>query len=124
MSLELKEVASNDFLDMGKDLMNPNWGRRYFKYSDKKQEHGFKLGDLYIGEWSTTTNKPHGRGIHIDSYGLSIGYFNNGDYTGKYTTIYKNGGFDVGEITRDSDGNEHNKGMLYNADGTIKPYDY
>ena len=78
MPFELKEVASNDFLDMGKDLMNPERGPRYFKCSDRK-EHGWYEGDFYIGEWSSKTKKPHGRCIYMYSCFTVIGYFNNGE---------------------------------------------
>ncbi len=82
---------------MGKDLKNPEQGPGYVKHSDNHKEHGFGDG-YYIGEWSTQTNKPHRRGIIIDSDLIRIGYFNNGDYgTGKHITIYHNSAFGVGE---------------------------
>ncbi len=70
MPLELTLIHTDDFLDMGKDLMNPKLGSRYFKYSDNRKEHGFLGSDYYyIGEWSTNTKKPHGRGISINIFG-------------------------------------------------------
>ncbi len=70
MPLELKEVASDDFFNMGNDLRNPKWGPRYFKYSDDYDEICLSITDYYIGEWSTATNKLHGRGICIDGRGM------------------------------------------------------
>ncbi len=63
IQLELKLDSANDFLDMGKDLMNADFGSRYLKYSDNHKEHGFGDGNTYIGEWSRETNLPNGRGI-------------------------------------------------------------
>ncbi len=125
MLLELKEVASDDFLDMGKDLINPEWGPRYFKYSAIEEDQYFTKGDYYIGEWSTATNEPHGRGIQIDNKFncIRIGYINNGDWTGKYIFIWNNGDFLVGENTSDADGRKHVRTMEYYIDGTSEQFD-
>ncbi len=101
---------------MGKDLMNPDFGPRYVKYSDNHNEHGF--GQYYIGEWSTETNKPQGRGIHINSNWIHIGYSHNGRLIGKYIEIWDGVVFKVGEYFRNADGIEDHKYMRYEADGT------
>ncbi len=105
---------------MGKDLMNGNFGPRYVKYSDNRAEHGLWDDVTYIGEWSTKTNLPHGRGITINIDGMHIGDWNNGDWTGKYIDIDNDGEFVVGEITIDADGKMHVKSMRYNPDGTTE----
>ncbi len=126
LQLELKSDSADDFLDMGKDLMNANFGPRYVKYSDNREEHGFRSGETYIGEWSIDTNLPHGRGIYIGSRVIHIGYFNNGDFarTGKDINIWDDGRFDVEEYTEDADGRRHMKLMIYNADGTSEQFDF
>ncbi len=98
LPLKLKEDATDDFLDMGKDWMNSEFGQRYVKYSDNHKEHDFFQG-VYIGEWSTAAKKPHGRGIIIYSYGIYIGYIKNGYSNGKYIYIHNDGKFDVVEPT-------------------------
>ncbi len=62
---------------MGKDLMNPKFGPRYMKYSDEVTING-NTGGIYTGELSVTTNRPHGRGIHMKGDTIHIGYFKNG----------------------------------------------
>ena len=32
----------------------------------------------YFGEWSRTTDKPHGRGIYFGGSSVRVGYFKNG----------------------------------------------
>ncbi len=76
--------------------------------------------DDFIGEWSTKTNKPHGRGIIINKYGIYIGYGNNGVWSGKYIYIWNYGDVAVGERTEDANGRRHDKYMSYNADGTSR----
>ena len=39
----------------------------------------FNLGFDYFGEWSRTTDKPHGRGIYFGSNAARVGYFKNGE---------------------------------------------
>ncbi len=39
MPFELKDVASDDFLDLGKYLINSEWGPRHVKHSDNYEEH-------------------------------------------------------------------------------------
>ncbi len=102
MSLEFKSKSADDFLEMGNDSMNPNFGPRYVKYSDKKKEHGFMEGETYFGEWSTEFNRPLGRGIQINNYSMFISHWDFG-VTGKYITIYNDGAFIVGEKTTDED---------------------
>ena len=105
LELELKEDSTDDFLDMGKDWMNSEFGLRYVKYSDDQEEHVIFGGGYYIGEWSSKTNEPHGRGIYINKYNwITIGYFKDGSLdTGKYFIIYSDdGGFEVGKKTRDA----------------------
>jgi hypothetical protein len=42
----------------------------------------------YFGEWSRTTEKPHGRGIYFGENAVRVGYFKNGEITrGKVLTI-------------------------------------
>jgi hypothetical protein len=65
MPLDLKLDTGDHFLDFGKDSRNTEFGPRYVKFSDKEKEHGLFWEGTYIGEWSTTTNKPLGRGILI-----------------------------------------------------------
>ncbi len=122
---ELKTDTAGDFLDMGNELINSDFGPRYVKYSDDHEKHGL-FGGYYIGEWSSKTNKPHGRGISIQSNSIYIGCRNNGVLAaGKYITIYSYSDvFRVGERSRDADGRFDDKGMMYSRDGTIDPYDY
>jgi hypothetical protein len=63
--IHLNTNTSDDFLDLGKNLTSPDFGPRYVKYSVMENDDYFRKGDIYIGEWSTTTDKPHGRGISI-----------------------------------------------------------
>lgn len=58
MPLELKSDPAGDFLDMGKDLKNDDFGPRYLKYRDKREFYGngHGAGFWYIGEWSTETH--------------------------------------------------------------------
>jgi hypothetical protein len=75
--------------------------------SDISKEHGFLRGDIYIGEWSTETNKPHGRGVRIyRTDTIHISYWNNGEdeVTGKYITLCRGDDVVVGEKTIDNDG--------------------
>jgi hypothetical protein len=72
---------------MGKDLMSGNYGSRYLTYSPKNAEDV-----IYIGELSRETHLPHGRGIEINHLStIFIGYFNNGEWTGKYIVIKNTG---------------------------------
>ena len=90
LPLKLNEDSTDNFLDMGKDWTNSEFGPRYVKY----RKYGKNGGTDYIGEWSTETNKPHGRCILINSMGsIYIGYRNNGVFTGKYIMINNDGGF-------------------------------
>jgi hypothetical protein len=42
----------------------------------------------YFGEWSRTTDKPHGRGIWFGGNDVRVGYFKNGEVArGKVLTI-------------------------------------
>jgi hypothetical protein len=117
LQLELKSDSADDFLDMGKDLMNADFGPRYVKYSDNPEEHGFGNGIIYVGEWSRETNQPHGRGIHLCGNIIAICYFKNGSGTGKSIFINVNE-FEVSEYTVGADGEEHEKTIRYYADGT------
>ncbi len=115
---EVLKIA--EILDAGIDQDIFDWcselagfDARYYKHSDNYYEHGYYEGNIYIGEWSTTTHEPHGRGIHINDYRIFIGYINNGDGTGKYILTNLNGGFKVGEIIKDANGRRHAKGMRY-----------
>jgi len=91
------DAGLNDFLKFGSEL--EGYGKRYVKFSDKADEHGFGEGSKYFGEWSEATKKPHGRGIRIYTSGnILIGYYNNGGLApGNYLTIYSNGTVYVGE---------------------------
>ncbi len=102
LPLKLKQDSANDFLDMGKDLTNPEFGPRYVKYSANFLEHCLRLG-FYVGEWSSVTNKPHGKGINISPTFINFGYFNV-EHTGKYIEIYSNGTMHVGEGMTQADG--------------------
>lgn len=69
----------NDFMKIGTKLQDPNFGPRYLKYSGDPTEHGMPKAK-YFGEWSSTTNKPHGRGIYVrDGVVVYIGFFTNGN---------------------------------------------
>ncbi len=71
-----------NYLDWGSDLAG--YDARYYKHSDSKQRHVLLDGCYYIGEWSTETNRPHGRGIYINSCSwIEINYFKNEDCAGK-----------------------------------------
>jgi hypothetical protein len=114
MPLELKLITnSDDFLDMGLDLMNPKFGPRHLEYSDNKEEYrkgwcrkdieNYKggwpkgLAEFYIGERSSKLKGyQHGRGILITAYFIYIGYFNYGRKTGKNIKILNEGSFEVG----------------------------
>ena len=49
---------------------------------------GKDLSYDYFGEWSRTTNEPHGRGIYFGKNCLRVGYFKDGHITrGKVLTI-------------------------------------
>ncbi len=61
----VKLNVTDDFLDMGGKEDNSKFGPRYVKHSVMEAEDDFYEGDIYIGEWSTETHKPHGRGICI-----------------------------------------------------------
>ena len=100
-------------------------GELYVKYSDKEAEHGFDEGAQYLGEWSKDSNKPHGRGILIDSDGdIRIGYFNNGDDApGNYLTILSDGDVDVGECYLKG-GESCYRGTFYHTDGTSEEFDW
>ena len=87
-------AGANDFLKFGSDL--EGYGKRYVKFSDKKNEHGFEEeGTKYFGEWSEATKKPHGRGIAIWPNGdICIQYWNDGgDAPGNYIWIHSDGMF-------------------------------
>ncbi len=124
MPQELKFGSTDDFLDMSYDIESLKFGPRYLKYSDNYEEHGFGYRNTYIGEWSSETNKPHGRGIIIDNNSIYISYFNNCVWTGKFINISKVGEFWVGENTRDANGDRKTKVMQYNVDGTSEQIDY
>jgi hypothetical protein len=82
-------------------------------------------GGIYVGEWSSLTNLPHGRGIHINQHYLkSIGYWYNGlpADTGKYIYLKSEGEIHVGEYTRDACGIWNFKYMQYNPDGSSKQF--
>ena len=51
----------------------------------------------YFGEWSSTTDKPHGRGIYFGANGVRVGYFKNGEIArGKvFRIVTKKEGIDV-----------------------------
>ena len=51
-------------MTIGNDLSNPKYGQRYVKYSGDVEIGGLK--GKYWGEWSSITNKPHGKGIFIN----------------------------------------------------------
>ena len=61
----LKEYTTfDDFMSMGNDLSNPKYGQRYLKYSPDVVIGSVK--GKYWGEWSQSTNEPHGKGIFIN----------------------------------------------------------
>jgi hypothetical protein len=85
-------------------------------YSGQDQEHGLAAVAKYFGEWSETSNFPHGRGILIYTNGtISIQCLNNGRETsGKYICIKPAMNvFFVGEIAADAAGQRRNKGVKY-----------
>lgn len=59
--------GTDDFLDMGGNEDYSKFGPRYVKHSVMEALDDFYEGDIYIGEWSTETHKPHGRGVCIRS---------------------------------------------------------
>ena len=71
-------------MTMGLDLSNPKYGQRYVKYSADVTIGPIK--GKYWGEWSSTTNKPHGKGIFINENGsIQSGIYNNGtEADGRY----------------------------------------
>ncbi len=80
---------------------------RYVKYSDKVEEHGYKKGDKYFGEWSVESSQPHGRYIVISKDGsASLGYYRYpGEYkVGNYIRITGDGEFVVGVNYLQADG--------------------
>jgi hypothetical protein len=81
-----------DFLTIGSDLDNPNYGPRYIKFSHNVN----MIGDFgtykgsYVGEWSKISEKPHGKGVFIrDNGDLFIQHFSHGSRktTGKYIFV-------------------------------------
>ena len=115
-------AGANDFLKFGSDL--EGYGKRYVKFSDKKAEHGFAKEYKYFGEWSETTQKPHGRGIVIDSDGvIYIQYFHNSvSAPGNFIKIQNDGDVDVGEVYL-KDGKICFRGTQYNTDGKSIKFD-
>jgi len=64
-------------MSIGCDLSNPKFGQRYLKYSPEVVIGALK--GKYWGEWSQSTNKPHGKGIFINENGsIQSGIYNNG----------------------------------------------
>ncbi len=76
---------------------------------------------LSFGELNEN-NRMQGRGIEIGNYGvITIGYFEDGDYTGNYIRIFSSGNFRVGEKYIE-DGWRKISGTKYNEDGTEEQF--
>ncbi len=63
---------------MGIDMMDPDYGRQYVKYSREPEEHFYGSELYYMGEWSEESKRPNGRGILIGPTVIKIGYFQHG----------------------------------------------
>ena len=98
--------------------------RSYIKFSEDSEEHGWK-GGKYLGEWSASTNKPHGRGIRIQKNGdINIGSYSDGYMApGNYIVILSVGEYRVAEC-RDEEGAMKYKGTTFNTNGTVDHFDY
>lgn len=74
-----KPSAFDDFMDISRNMDDEVFGARYCKMADKVvivTTQGVETG-LYCGEWSTSTHKPHGRGIFVNEDGsIRIKFFN------------------------------------------------
>jgi hypothetical protein len=83
----------------------------------------FANGDIYIGEMNED-NKPHGRGIVIETNGnINIAYWDNYKAApGNYIFIGRDGDIRVGEIYL-KEGKRWTRGVLYNTDGKNINYD-
>ena len=82
---------------------------------------GWLAKGTYLGEWSTETQKPHGRGVLYShkSYTIMINYWNNGKTAdGKYIVLNaKEHWFEIGEQKRDP---RSQNGMLRKGKRTSK----
>lgn len=91
------------FLEWGSYL--PKFGDRCLMVKSEYMMDGWLAKGTYLGEWSTETQKPHGRGVLYShkSYTIMINYWNNGKPAdGKYVLLnaYEHW-LEVGEQKRD-----------------------
>ncbi len=64
----------------------------------------------YFGEWSRSTNTPHGRGIWFGENAVRVGYFNNGEIaSGKVLRIIKSKEGVVVDLGKEEDFNGKTK---------------
>lgn len=91
-----QQPATLTFLDWGSGFLYPDDEKGYCKVVQKTYKDG-----KYWGEWSTTINGPHGRGLFISDDGeILIGFFDEGEqaYEGEYVRIWtEDGVFNVGK---------------------------
>ena len=86
------------------------------------------MGGEYYGEWSKTTNLPHGKGVFIsnDKEGkecIQLGIFNQGAWgEGPNIIIYRHGGvISIGTSTF-KNGETYRAGVKYNCQGVATKY--
>jgi len=65
-------------MTIGSDLNDSKFGQRYVKFSAEVVIGALK--GKYWGEWSNSTNKPHGKGIFINENGsIQCGIYIDGE---------------------------------------------
>lgn len=69
--LLFKSDDCGDFLDMGKDLMNPEFGPRYVNYYSLDEYFGYDDDEkgFYFGEMREYTDTYQGRGVKANRFG-------------------------------------------------------
>lgn len=82
------DKTESHFLDWASELTD--FGSRCLNIKTEYMMDGWLAKGTYMGEWSTKTNLPHGRGVLYShkSHQIMINYWNNGKPAdGKYIIL-------------------------------------